>query len=354
MHVLHGPNAAGKTNLLEAVSILSSGRSFLGAEEDDLMMWDTDHYRLQAAVRSDSGECKTIEVVSQRSPRRARAGFLNDVRVPISRLTGVLPAVAFLPQDLELFTGSPARRRDLFNDLLVQISADFATSLATYTKLLRQRNALLRRIREGTGRMQDLAVWEDGLAREGAAVTLGHLELAQVLQCTLEEELRALGETWRNVRLVYDRHGDATTQADIATALRSDFLHFRERDLLIGSTTIGPHRNDWHIDADGRSLATFASRGQQRTAVLALLFLRVSYMEVRRGEQPVILLDDVFSELDAAHQEQLMKSLKGHQVFLTTTHRVPGISSATMWKVGGGEVRTSDLEHRTSDLGLRT
>jgi len=354
--VLQGPNAAGKTNLLEALSILSSGRSFLGAEEDDLITWGHDYYRLRARLLSDAKEEQTIEIVSQRLPRRARVGFVNDVRLPISRLTGVLPAVSFLPQDLELFTGSPARRRDLLNDLLVQVSPEFAASFVSYQKFLKQRNALLRRIREGTGRPQDLAVWEEGLAREGAVITLSHLELLKVLQCTLEEELRALGESWQEVALTYDRHpsarsgssplgsargcdGQATTREGIEAELAHDLLHFRERDLLIGSTTIGPHRHDWRIDADGRSLATFASRGQQRTAVLALLFLQVSYMEVRRGEKPLILLDDVFSELDQAHQERLMTSLKGHQVFLTTTHAVPGISSATVWEVGGGKVK---------------
>ncbi|MDD5743068.1 MAG: DNA replication and repair protein RecF [Candidatus Peribacteraceae bacterium] len=346
LHVLQGPNAAGKTNLLEALSILSSGRSFLGAEEDDLMLWGHDHYRLQASLLSDAGEEKNIEIVSQRLPRRARAGFLNDVRMPIGRLNGVLPSVVFLPQDLELFTGSPARRRDLLNDLLVQVSPEFTLSLAAYQKVLKQRNTLLRRIREGTGRIQDLEVWEEALAREGAVITLAHLELLKVLQCTLEEELSSLGETWRAVQIAYDRHGQANTREGIASELAHDLLHFRERDLIIGSTTIGPHRHDWRIDADGRSLATFASRGQQRTAVLALLFLQVSYMEVRRGEKPVILLDDVFSELDQVHQERLMASFLGHQVLLTTTHVPPLLSDAVLWSVGEGKVERQEVGRR--------
>lgn len=338
VHVLLGPNAAGKTNLLEAVSVVSAGHSFLGADDEDLLAWGHDYYRLRAALRSDAGEERTIELVSQRSPKRARAAFLNDVRVPLSRIGGVLPVVAFLPQDLELFTGAPQRRRSLLNDLLVQVSPAFAASAAAYGKLLKQRNALLRSIRDGTGRAQDLAVWEEGLSREGAAVTLAHLELLQVLQCTLEEELASLGESWKDVRLLYDRHGTATTREGIEDELLHDYLHFRERDLAVGSTTAGPHRNDWSIAVAGRSLATFASRGQQRTAVLALLFLQVSYMEVRRGEKPVVLLDDVFSELDQAHQERLMTSLTGHQVFLTTTSIPARMPPAALWTVGGGTV----------------
>lgn len=339
LHVLQGPNAAGKTNLLEALSIISSGRSFLGAEEDDLMMWGKDHYRLRVALVSDAGRAQSVEIVSQRLPRRARAGFLNDVRLPIGRLAGVVPTVSFLPQDLSLFVGSPARRRDLLNDLLVQIAPEFAASLSSYTKLLKQRNALLRTMREGSGRAQDLGVWEEGLSREGAVITLGHLELLKVLECTLLEELKALGESFGEVKLIYDRHGSAANREGIDKELRDELFRFRERDLAVGSTTIGPHRHDWRMEANGRSLPTFASRGQQRTAVLALLFLQVSYMEVRRGEKPLILLDDVFSELDDTHQERLMTSLTGHQVFLTTTQVPPSLSGAQLWKVGEGKAR---------------
>lgn len=338
LSILLGPNAAGKTNLLEAIALASSGRSFLGAEEDDLMTWGAEHYRVRAAVRSDAGEPKTIEVVSQRAPRRARAGFLNDVRVPIGRLTGELPAVTFLPQDLTLFTGSPARRRDLLNDLLAQISPEVARSLQTYQKVLKQRNALLRKIADGAGRPGDLAVWDEALAAEGAVITLAHLELLKVLQCTLEEEMATLGESWERVSLNYDRRGLALTREELVAEFLHDLLRFRERDLLLQATTIGPHRHDWHIAVDGRNLSTFASRGQQRTAVLALLFLQVSYVEVRRGEKPVILLDDVFSELDQAHQECLLQNLSGHQVFLTATHPVPGMERAEVWEVGAGRL----------------
>jgi len=339
VQLLIGPNAAGKTNLLEAITLLSTGHSCLQAEEEDLMHWGTDHYRIRAEAISDAGLNQKLEIVSQRLPRKARACFLNDVRQQFMQFVGVLPAVTFLPQDLSLFTGSPQRRRDLLNDLLIQISPAFAESLQTYLKVLKQRNALLKKIGEGTGRIADLAVWDQALAHEGASITVAHLELLQVLQCTLPEELKALGESWKDVRLVYERKGTATTLASIERELTEQLVHFRERDLDMRATSVGPHRNDWRVDVAGRSLSTFASRGQQRTAVLALLFLQVSYVEVRRGEKPVILLDDVFSELDQEHQERLLASLQGHQVFLTTTHlpeRLP--RGACVLEVGEGRV----------------
>lgn len=336
VHVFLGPNGAGKTNLLEAVSVLSTGHSFLAAEERDLMQWGRDYYRLRGRVRADNGEEKTVEVASQCVPSVRRACYVNDVRSPVGRLTGVLPSVAFLPQDLSLFTGSPARRRALLNDLLVQVSPAFAQSLSVYGKALKQRNALLQKIAEGTGRPQDLSVWDASIAQEGARITLAHLELLKVLQCTLREELVALGETWSAVHLSYERKGEAVTEEGIYEELLAALQHYRERDIIIGATTVGPHRHDWRMEADGRALQSFASRGQQRTAVLALLFLEISYLELARGEKPVVLLDDVFSELDPERQSRLLEVLGSHQVLLTATHLPPRIGGAMVWEVGTG------------------
>lgn len=339
VQILIGPNAAGKTNVLEAIHLLSAGRSCLSAAEEDLMHWQHDHYRVRADLRSDDGTRQTLEIVSQRLPRRARAFFVNDVRVAPMQFVGSLPVVTFLPQDLSLFIGPPQRRRDLLHDLLVQVSPSFAGTLQTYQKILKQRNALLQKISEGLGNPDDLAVWDRALAREGAAITVAHLELLKVLQCTLRDELKALGEPWSDAELRYARKGTAVSVVALEEELFAELAHERERDLKMRQTSAGPHRNDWSITVADRDIATFASRGQQRTAVLALLFLQVSYVEVRRGEKPVILLDDVFSELDQVHQERLLDSLQGHQVFLTTTHlpeRMP--RGACVLEVSAGKV----------------
>lgn len=337
-HLLLGPNGAGKTNVLEAISILSLTRSFLGAEESDVPMWGREYYRVRAELLSDAGETRTIEVVSQQTPRRQKACFLNDVRVTAGEIVGVLPTVAFLPQDLDLFRGSPAARRTMLDQLLSQVSPEYLQSLSVYQRVLKQRNALLRRLGKGIGSSDDLAVWDDHLAREGSLLTVRRLELMEVLQCTLPQELAALGEDWADATLRYERSGTGRSREEVAAELREALQRTRERDIILCFTSAGPHRHDWQLLAGGRSIETFASRGQQRAALLALLFLQVSYLELQRGEKPVVLLDDVFSELDDKHQDALITSLSGNQVILSATHAPPRIQDVAVWRVESGSL----------------
>jgi len=353
--VLVGRNGAGKTNVLEAIAMLSFTKSFLSTEDQDLMQWNTAHYRVRARAQEDTGVDRTFEVVSQIAPRKQKACFVNDIRTPIASMVGQLPSVLFLPQDLQLFTGSPAARRTFLDQLLCQVSPEYLVAITQYQKILKQRNTLLRRIADGSAKAGDLSVWNLGLAEKGAFITRSRLELIEMLQCTLPEEIASLGETWGAVELAYDRK---TTERDIDALTRElmDLMvHYEQRDLILQSTTVGPHRDDWHIAVDGRNLTTFASRGQQRTAVLALLFLQVSYVELRRGEKPVILLDDVFSELDDAHQGALLKSLQGHQVIITTTHIPKELHGANISLVENGVVEriaSSDARFHSAAVPL--
>lgn len=341
VHVLLGENGAGKTNILEALSILSLTKSCLGTEEADLLRWGTEYYRVRADVVSDAGEELTLEVVSQIAPRKQKACFVRDVRTPVSEMVGLLPVVLFLPRDLELFTGQPAERRRFLDQMLCQVSPLYLQHLATYQKILKQRNSLLRHIREGNARPSDLEVWNTTLAETGASVTVQRLELMEVLQCSLPKELEALSEAWEDVELCYLRKGESHTQEECSRELLQLLQHYQERDILLSSTTVGPHRDDWELSVEGRNITTFASRGQQRTAVLALQFLEVSFLELRRNEKPIILLDDVFSELDDRHQCALLESFDAHQVLITTTHLPTTLHDAHVWEVRDGVVERS-------------
>jgi len=333
INILLGPNGMGKTNILESISILSEMQSFLRAQEEDLVHWGKDYARVSAGLINDQKEESKIEVVRQLLPRKQKACFINDVKTPLANSVGHLPTVAFLPQDLELFTGPPNLRRRFLDSLLSQVSPEYARALSAYGKIIKQRNSLLKKIVDGSAGRGDLKSWDQMVAKEGALITLKRLELIEVFQCTLLQEVQTLGEKWESVELVYKRKGEARTQEDLESEIMELLEHYQERDLILCSTTIGPHRDDWHIEADARSLTSFASRGQQRAAVLALIFLKVSFLEIRRGEKPVVLLDDVFSELDDEHQKALLKCFDDYQVIISATHVPEGVEGARVWEV---------------------
>lgn len=343
LHVLLGPNGIGKTNILEAISVLSLSKSALDRDEADVIRWGTDFYRVTAAAVADLGDVRGLEVVSQLMPRKQKACFVNDVRVPVASFVGQLPVVLFLPQDLILFTGPPSGRRRFLDHILCQVHPDYFAALSEYQKIMKQRNSLLSKIADREASENDLDPWDLGIAHRGAEITVRRLEIIETLGMTLCEEMRSLGEAPETVELLYERKGSARDLGAIQTEIGDLLTHYRQRDILLQSTTIGPHRDDWKVLVDGRELTTFASRGQQRTAVLALLFLEVSYLGLRRNEKPVILLDDVFSELDDRHQEGVLQSFAEHQVIISSTHLPPEVHGAKVWDVA--EVsRISDLK----------
>ncbi|TSC79378.1 MAG: DNA replication and repair protein RecF [Candidatus Peregrinibacteria bacterium Gr01-1014_25] len=334
VHLFIGPNGAGKTNLLEAIALLSLTKSCRGAEDDDLVMWEQPYLRVRGTAVADDGGERCVEVVAERTPRRRKATLLADARVPAGNVVGVLPSVAFLPEDLALFRGPPMGRRRFLDQLLCQVDAEYLRSVVVYQRLLRQRGALLKRIAAGDARAEELAVWDQPLAQAGAAIVAARSALLGTFSLTLANELRQLGLPWRDARMVEERQTQAGDAAGIERELLALLVHHRPRDIAHGATSAGPHRDDWNVHVDGRHLATFASRGQERLVLLALLALEVAYLELKRGERPIVLLDDVFSELDERHQQHVLSALGNHQTFLTATHAPPVSSAVHVWDVG--------------------
>ncbi len=337
-----GCNGAGKTNLIEAISFLSIGRSCLRAEPSEALRWGEDFFRIRAESLSDSGEVSSLEYVWQRAPRKQSALFIRDVRTPLLQFIGALPTIVFLPQDLDIFTGAPSHRRAFLDMLLSQLKPDFAASRIEFERILKQRNAVLSAIGDGVAGLDDLALWDSRLASKAARLILLREEVIRLFGERMEKNINSLGEgTWTDACMIHDRKTTGETAEAIEEEMIALLLDSRNRDLALRTTTVGPHRDDWHLRALGRDIAVFASRGQQRSAFIALLLTSAALLKDIRGERPVILLDDVLSELDDAHQHALLSSLSGHQVFITTTHPVNVAGESALWNVSEGTVTIS-------------
>ncbi|HUS82274.1 MAG TPA: DNA replication/repair protein RecF [Dehalococcoidia bacterium] len=335
-----GQNAQGKTNLLEAVHLLSTIRSPRATSDADLIHWEAPDdgppiARLVAEAERGSGEVRIEMTV--RGPEdaptgsRLRAGKrlrLNGLPQRASQVVGRISSVFFTPQDLDLIGGPPSLRRRFLDITLSQADSHYLAALQEYTKVVVQRNALLRRIREGVGRADELTFWESRMAESGAYIAgarsnaIGRLAgLAAIAHGDLssgQEDLRLVYEPrWAEGWSAGDLAGK--DQATLAAALLDTLSRRRQQEIGAGASLWGPHRDDLLFLLDGRPAAAFASRAQWRTAALALRLAEARFLLDATGDHPVLLLDDVLSEMDEARRHGVLDALSGFdQVWITS------------------------------------
>lgn len=312
VNILVGPNAAGKSSALEALSVLATGRSFRGAGDPELARTGEAGYRLSGRFTGRLGS-HTIEVIYARgdeaNPAR-KASALDGRALPrASDVLGRVPLMSFSPDDLALVKGGPAGRRRFLDILLAQTSAAYRDHLARYGRTLAQRNALLADLcaRRVTAAAADtlLEPWNEALAA-----------VASAIQAARGEAVAALGAPATAAFGAVDGRG-------LGLDYRPDvFDPGRKREeLRRGVTLSGPHRDELALAVDGQDARRFASQGQQRSLVLALKLAALEVLERRVGESPILLLDDVMSELDPRRGASLLPLLLRGQALVTATDR---------------------------------
>lgn len=325
-----GLNGAGKTSLLEAVGYLGALRSFRGSPDGALVRHGASGAVLRGGFVDTVGEHR-VEITLGGEGRRVlfdgkRLGRQRDLLT----LVGV---VWFHPDDLDLVKRGPDRRRVYLDDLAARLWPSAVAAQQEFERALRQRNALLRR----EGRHADaltLDVWDRRLAEGGAGVVSHRLRLVDVLRPLLRATYAEVGEGGD----LAVRYRASWGGGDVETLLNA-LATARDRDLEQRTTTVGPHRDEVVFLLDGRPVRTAASQGEQRTVALALRLAAHRVLTDVRGEPPVLLLDDVFSELDAGRVERIVAGLPEGQVLVTTARAdvLPGV--ARTWNVEGGTVR---------------
>ncbi len=341
VNVLVGPNGAGKTSVLEGVAYLSGLRSFRRSPDVALIREGADGSIVRGGISRASGELR-IEVeipaggrrrilVNGKRPRRH-----SDVAVEV-------PLVAFLPDDLDMVKRGPALRRDYVDELGEHLSPSIGANRTEYEKALRQRNSLLRSDR---GRMDPLAldVWDERVAETGARVLRDRLSIISRLVPLLEASYHTLGGGGRlTVEYVSSWAGPVDAAAPpgeeaVAAMLRDALEARRPRDLDQRTTTAGPHRDEPTMLLDARPTRTQASQGEQRSVALAMRLAAYRLLRDRHDVAPILLLDDVFSELDATRAAAVMELLPRGQVFVTSARDDDIAVDGPRWTVGDGRV----------------
>jgi len=309
VNLVVGPNASGKTNLLEAVLVLSRGSSYR-AKDAELVQFDKPWARLDGHLAD--GSQRTLKLTAEPAPYKTYE--LSGKTYKRLTLAHTVPAVLFEPNHLQLLSGGPERRRDYLDDLLEQTTAGYGTLRRQYRRALAQRNALLKQ--PGQDVQTKIFPWNLRLSQLAGQIVRARSQLASRLDDQIGTLYQALSHAKTKVGLTYDSRW-------AAEAYESNFLNKLESslalDTLRGFTSTGPHREDLIVLFDERPAPETASRGEARTAILALKICELQIIEAARETTPLLLLDDVFSELDGKRRHALTDYLALYQTFITTT-----------------------------------
>ena len=362
--VFFGPNAQGKTTLLEAAYTMAIARSFRAENEREVVNFDAvsrgEMALVGGALESDGSQLQVYvgyqptlssnhgNGVNHSAPRPAwsvrKQIRVSRVRRTATELVGMVHAVLFGADDIELVFGPPSVRRRFLDILLSQTDPSYVRSLQRYQKVVRQRNRLLKAVGEGRADYSELEFWTDQLAIDGTAITWDrHQALARLAPLATQKH-RQLSAADDDLELRYRSNVPVTgDEPGLETRFREELASVQARERATATTVVGPHRDDLDLLIDGVDMGTFASRGQARTLALTLKLAEAAYLADTRPEGPMVLLDDVLSEMDSVRRRRVLEQTSQYQQTLITTtdpELVAGYfgDRASYFEVRGGSV----------------
>ncbi len=302
-----GENGSGKTSILEAIYILTRGKSFR-ATDPEIIKRGTDFYRIE--LEYDNGE-KIIAIYNDKN----KTFLVSDKKSRRLPKKQKYPIVLFQPVDLNLISGSPSRHRDYFDRFFGQLSEEYSSHLSRYNKALHQRNELLKHpdVTEA-----DLFSWNLLLAKYGSSLFNYRKQFTEEINNTINDVYYSIAENSDTVRLNYLTEVNTPSESQYFNKLEN----LVSRDVVLGHTSFGVHRDDFQFEFNGKKADGSASRGETRSIILALKFVEAETLYEKLHQKPIVLLDDVFSELDETRRKCLVKNFKDHQVIITSVEQI--------------------------------
>jgi len=337
--VLLGDNAQGKSNLLEAVYLLASARSVRASSDAEVIAWQAAAEpqpvarvaglleRRDGAVLLEAfvvGRPQGPAALAARAGKRLR---LNGIARRASDFVGSMRAVLFTAEDLDIVNGAPSERRRFLDSMLVQVDRHYYAANQRYARVLQQRNAALKRVKEGLAAPDEMAFWDEALVTDGALIIAARARACAFLapEAARQHLLLSGGAAERLElrycpRLAEGEKGVPQTAEEASAALRAALHGVKRREVAAGMSLIGPHRDDIEILLDGAAAASFGSRAQVRTAALSLRLAEAALLRAAGGDPPLLLLDDIVSELDERRRRSVLASIADFdQVWFTAT-----------------------------------
>ena len=341
INVFLGANAQGKTNIIEAVYYASLGRSHRTHQDQELIRWEQPAASVHLRFAQFDVE-NELEFQFARGKRRRI--LFNGHPIRTKDLIGSLNTVLFSPEDLYLIKGAPTERRRFLDGEISQASPAYYHELVKYNRIVQQRNNLLKKIRDHEARPAMLDLWDTQLIASGVRIIRKRLEAVQKLNMLANLMQRRISGNQENLRVAYEIHGAADEKVtnDLDSWYNKELAGKRELDILRGTTSRGPHHDDLVLTVNGVNLRAYGSQGQQRTGVLSLKLAELEFLRSETGEYPVLLLDDVMSELDVTRRQQLIAFLQREhiQTIITATDAAyfPEQHRGTFYRVHAGHV----------------
>lgn len=343
--ILVGKNGQGKTNFLQAIVVLALSKSYQSIALQELVNWQApegseeipEFFRIKGSLDSNDGH-KEMEVFCGRVKKYPKTLKINDLKTKPKDYVGNLRIVLFTPLDLNIVFLAPQLRRRYVDLLISQIDRDYLDHLSDYQGYLKHRNKLLSAIQEWRSKESELDYWDENMAKHGAYVLWKRREVFGTLNKLLSKNYENISSENVELKIDWKKEWEAVQVSDLEQLFHEYLLSKRHRDIEAGSTCGGPHREDFVFSMNDRDLADFGSRGECRSSVLALKLSELELIKDVTGDSPILLFDDVFSELDEFRQKNLLNLFKADQVFISSTHLDFAIENGVVWEVEEGGI----------------
>lgn len=315
--ILTGPNAVGKTNLLESIYFASLFKSFRD-DNQFIFLKDAANAEVKMLLEKNGVE-NLLEIFLEKRDKIYANFFIDGVKKKRREAQGFINVVIFDPTDVDMFSKTPDSRRKYLNMVLSQKDLKYLDSLAQYKKVLYQKNKLLADLKQGRSNAEELPSWNEQLVSLGSYIILERKKFVNYLNNSIAEIYTTISGFHRPIEVMYETLTGETLE-EISLSLTGKLEEYAPKEAMLSSCLVGPHRDDFFLVSDGLYLSPFSSRGELRSQVLALKILELEYLS-KGDDKPVMLLDDVLSELDETRRTFLLRYLQGKfQTFITTTH----------------------------------